>query len=89
MLNLRQDQVHGFQLCNTERTPAPAKKADYNSPFVQQIRGGDLVAIVIGKLESRRSKSNADNILSESLPLQLGNNAGVNPLSLCGNIPGN
>src|SRR5580704_7059507 len=88
LLNLRQNEIHGFHLPHAKRAPAPADEAEDKTPFKKQFGGRNNLAIVILQLEAWRLGADRKNGSCEIFLLEFSNNLSVNRLRLGRNIPG-
>ncbi len=86
LLDLRQDEVHGFHLPHAERAPPSANEAQHQPSLREQIGGRDDLAVVVPQFKRRRLRADWPDVRCEMVLLQFNDSLRMNRLRLSGNV---
>ncbi len=86
LLDLRDDQVHGFHLSDAERAPAAADEAEHEAAIGQQVGGTDQFSVVIMEFELGRFRSDGQDVRREILLFQFIDGLCVDFLRFCRDV---
>ena len=89
LLNLREDQIHRFQLPYAEWTPPSTNEANHQPPAAEQIGQAHDLPIMILHFERGDLLSDGQRTCRNTSSFQLGYGLFVNRLSLRWNVLGN